>query len=86
MTKYKYIILILALSFVFSSCETDFDTIAEWKDITVVYGLLDQKNSVQYIKINKAFLGDGNALVYAQEPDSSNYGFPLTVLVEERDE
>lgn len=82
----KNIILFIITVFLFSSCETDFDTNAEWKDITVIYGLLDQKNSLQYLKINKAFLGEGNALIYAQEPDSSNYPYLLEVKIEEWDE
>lgn len=86
MDKFKSFILILFTGLIFGSCETDFDIIAEWKDITVVYGLLDQMDSVQYIKINKAFLGEGNALTFAQEYDSINYSFPLNVWIEEINE
>lgn len=71
---------------IFLSCETDFETNAEWKDISVVYGLLDQRDSVQYLKINKAFLGEGDALMFAKEEDSINYPFPLNVWIEEWDE
>ncbi len=67
----------------YSACKTDFNPNASWKDITIVYGLLSQNDSVHYIKINKAFLGQGNELVMAQNPDSSNYGNNLTVWVEE---
>jgi hypothetical protein len=69
-----------------NSCETDFDTTTDWEDITVVYGIIDQNDSMQYIKINKAFLGEGNVLKFAQEYDSSNYPFPLKALLEEYDE
>jgi hypothetical protein len=79
------ILLIISLLFIYS-CETDFDTAADWEDITVVYGLLDQKEATQFIKINKAFLGEGNALIYAQEPDSINYPNPLSVKIEEWNE
>lgn len=85
--KFKNIIYLLFIGLLFIySCETDFDTTTEWKDITVVYGLLDQKEPAQFIKINKAFLGEGNALIYAQEADSFNYPNPLTVKVEEWNE
>src|SRR5256885_621227 len=64
----------ILLPFVFiNSCKTDFDIIAPYKETTVVYGLLDPAANVQYIKINKAFLGEGNALVMAQQRDSTNY-------------
>ena len=58
---------------VFSSCETDFDVNAEWDDVTVVYGLLDPNNEIQLIKINKAFIGAGDAIQMASVSDSVNY-------------
>ncbi|MBE9492334.1 MAG: hypothetical protein IMY70_05570, partial [Bacteroidetes bacterium] len=60
----------------------DFDTTADWEDITVVYGIIDQNDSMQYIKINKAFLGEGNVLQFAQVYDSSNYTFDMKVWLE----
>jgi hypothetical protein len=80
----RNILLFVSLSLFFISCETDFETNADWKDITVVYGLLDQRDSVQYIKINKAFLGEGDALLFAKENDSINYDV-LKVWIEEWD-
>jgi len=56
-----------------SSCSTDFEVNAPYKEITVVYGLLNQNESEQFIKINKAFLGEEDAYVMAQSPDSINY-------------
>ena len=57
----------------FSSCETDFDVNAQWEDVTIVYGLIDPNIEDQLIKINKAFLGQGDALQMASIADSSNY-------------
>ncbi len=68
----------------FNACETDFDVTAEWKDITVVYGLISQNDSLHYVKINKAFLGEGNALTYAQEADSASYLNNLEVRIIEK--
>lgn len=73
----------ILLSTLLSSCETDFDVSADWKDITIVYGLLNQDDSVHYLKINKAFLGNGNALEYAQIADSSSYFDNLEVFITE---
>ena len=78
-TNLLYIIL---FGLLFSACETDFDLTAEYKDITVVYGLLNQ-DSVTYLKINKAFLGEGDALIMAKIEDSSNYAEMLDVKIEE---
>jgi hypothetical protein len=67
----------------FYACETDFDTTAPYKDITIIYGLLDSKDSMQYIKINKAYLAENNVISYAAMEDSNSYPFPLDVWVEE---
>lgn len=72
MKKISVLLAFIVLAF-FSGCETDFDVNAKWKDITIVYGLLNQNDTIHYIKINKAFLGSGNALEMAQIPDSSLY-------------
>lgn len=65
------------------ACQDDFDITAGWEDITVVYGLLNQKETDHYIKINRAFLGDGDALIMAAERDSSTYSQKLDVWMEE---
>ena len=56
MKKY-YSLLILALAlFNLASCNKKLEVNADWKDVTVVYGLLDQTDSVHYVKVTKAFL------------------------------
>ena len=69
--------LILPLLF---SCETDFDVNANWKDVTIVYGLIDPNNEDQLIKINKAYLGQGDAIQMASISDSTNYA-PSNLIV-----
>ncbi|MCS6981428.1 MAG: hypothetical protein N2110_04615 [Flavobacteriales bacterium] len=62
---------ILALALASSiGCNNQVDLTAPYQVVTVVYGLLNQKDSAQYIRIQKAFLTNGNALVAAQVPDS----------------
>ena len=56
-----------------TACSTELDINEPYKDITIVYGLLNQKDSVHFVKVNKAFLGTGNALDLAQVRDSSEY-------------
>ncbi|MDD5695876.1 MAG: hypothetical protein PHD61_11310 [Bacteroidales bacterium] len=79
----KKVILILSSILALMSCSTEVDLIGDYEDITIVYGLLNQTDSISYLKINKAFLGDGNALIMAQEPDSSSYRNNLTVVLDE---
>ncbi|HIL66557.1 MAG TPA: DUF4249 family protein [Flavobacteriales bacterium] len=69
----KIAIFLLLISAFFMACETDFEVNASWKEVTVVYGLLDQSQPQQYIKINKAYLGEGDALQMASVADSVNY-------------
>lgn len=79
----KKILYLASIIVLFSCCKTDFNINGEWKDITVVYGILSQNNTTHYVKINKAFLGEGNALTMAQIPDSSSYGDNIEVTIEE---
>ena len=72
-TLYDFHCLFFFFIILFSSCETDFDVNAEWEDVTIVYGLIDPNIEDQLIKINKAFLGQGDALQMASIADSSNY-------------
>jgi hypothetical protein len=65
--------LAVASSILFTSCSNDIDLLDEYKPITVVYGLLNPQENVQYVKVNKAFLGEGNALLMARQSDSINY-------------
>ena len=70
----KKIYLIFSLfAIVFAACETDFDVNSNWEETTVVFGLLDAAKDIQFIKINKAFLGDADADFMAGFSDSVNY-------------
>ena len=83
MMKIKNTLLIsfLSLFLFFAACETDFDINADWKEITIVYGLLNQNDTTHYFRINKAFLG-GNALEVAKIEDSSSYKNALEIVLE----
>lgn len=65
---------LLSIPLLAGGCSTELEVNAPYEGHTVVYGLLNQRDSVQFIKINKSFLGDGSALGYAQIPDSNEYG------------
>nr|MBC8147620.1 DUF4249 family protein [Bacteroidota bacterium] len=73
-----YILFLIAISS-FYSCETDFDMNADYKDITVVYGLLNQTETTHYVKINRAFLGEDNTIALAHDPQAISYGDFLEV-------
>lgn len=86
MKKYFSFVIVIVILVFANSCETDFTTIAPYEDITIVYGILDSKEAVQYVKINKAFLSETDVLTYALEPDSNQYLYKLEVAIEERSE
>lgn len=65
------------------SCEEDFEIIAPYKNITVVYGLLDLGEDTSFIRINKAFLGEGDVFEMVQIADSSVYKTGLQAVLEE---
>lgn len=65
--------LIIIFVIIINSCRTDFDVNAEWKDITIVYGLLNPYADTQYVKINKCFLGEASAYDMAAISDSVLY-------------
>ena len=71
-------LLIISL-FLSVGCSTDFDMYAEYKDVTIVYGIADISQDTTWVKITKAYTGPGNALLMAQNPDSSNYSYKLDV-------
>jgi hypothetical protein len=79
MTRYFLAIIPIAFILFFSACSTEVDNYAEYKDITIVYGILETGVDTTFIKITKAFLGPGNALLFARNPDSSNYAGKLNV-------
>lgn len=70
--KYLGLIIgIFALIFTFSSCETDFDLNAPYEKTAVIFGFLDVSADTQYVRIQKTFLGEGDAFEFALVEDSS---------------
>jgi len=69
----RIFIILSAFAVLFTACETDFEVNADWEETIVVYGLLDASADTQYIKINKAYLGEGDAIMMAQYSDSINF-------------
>ena len=82
MHKIRFVLLFFVGVLLSVSCSNELEVNADWKDITVVYGILDQNDSVHYLKITKAFLGPGDALSFAKIADSSNYPVKLDVRLE----
>lgn len=81
--RHSVIALLFILGLGTTSCENDFEINADWKETIIIYGLLDPLDSVQQIKINKAFLNtSGSAYEVAQNPDSLYLDSTLATLTE----
>lgn len=67
--KRLYFLLCLPLLALFFSCTTDIDLYADYKQVPIIYGLLDATADTNYIKITRAFYVEGDAYQVALNPD-----------------
>ena len=81
MNKLQRLLFILISIFLINGCSNDVDINASYQQIIVVYGVLDPIQDTTFIKVNKAFLGEENALIMAQVPDSSEFIEKLDVRI-----
>jgi len=85
----RYVIGLVALLTIFSSCETDFDLTGDYQERALIYGLIDplDNGNGHLFRIQKAFLGQESAFVMALNADSSYFKYEdLFVEVIEYDE
>ena len=78
----KTVISFLSALILLISCSTDFELNAPYKTIPIVYGLLDQSQDTQFVKINRSFLGYGNNVNYAAINDCTEFNNVIAVLEE----
>lgn len=79
------VLIISIVSIFFTACETDFDVGANWKEITVVYGILNPNESNHFVRIQKAFLDEEtSALQIAAVNDSLFHKQILNVKLNEK--
>jgi len=78
-------LLLLACTASFLSCSTRVDLYSDYKDIPVIYGIIDINADTNFIKITKAFCGTNDDPIDATEAalvyDSSNYSEKLDVYI-----
>lgn len=77
MKKLQYIVFGLLLAT--AGCKTDFEVSGDYRELAVVYGLLDPQDNPNnggnghYIRIQRSFLGELDAAIMAANPDSSYF-------------
>ena len=69
----KLIIIFAAITILFNSCKNELNILAPYKETVSVYALLNPTAARQYVRINKIYLGEGNAYTMATVNDSINY-------------
>lgn len=67
-------VLLIALAGIITSCDNTVNINDDYKEITIVYGLLDHSETTHYIKVTKAFLSESNIYLAAKDPEMSQYG------------
>lgn len=67
-------ILFLAISIlILAACTTKFSVNGEYDETPIVHMLLDPNDEFHFLKLNKTFLGDGNANDFAMVADSAYF-------------
>ncbi len=72
-------IFLLSVILFTGGCKQDFDITAPYKEIPVVYALLNAKETTHYVRIQKGYLIDGDAYAGAAAGDSIYYTDSLKV-------
>ena len=70
---FKRTLLLTVVSLLMLRCSNKLEILAPYKESVAVYGLINQNDTAQYIRVQRVFLGEGNALTMAQNPDSCYY-------------
>ncbi len=87
MIKLRFFAALLAGAFLLNSCSNDFELTSEWKEIPVVFAILNPSDEFHYVRIEKAFLDpERNALEVAQIADSLYYPEgAISVFIKQKD-
>lgn len=83
---FRKLIYTVLLFLLLSNCQNDLELLAPYQDIPVVYCILNQNDSIHYLRLEKSFAGPMNAYEMALEPDSIYYKQAKVLLEEWKDE
>ncbi len=87
MKKHILYFSMLACMAFFGACTTRVDLYADYKDIPVIYGLLDASQDTNFVRINRAFSSNNDHPINANEvaliADSCNYPGKLRAYIVE---
>ena len=83
----RFIIVLSTFTACFYSCSSKVDLYADYKDVTIVYAMLNPRADTNYVKITRAFCGTNDNPINANDvaliADSSNYPGKLDARITE---
>ena len=85
MKNIRFILIFIMFISVLVSCSTDVDMYADYKDVAIIYAMLNPRADTNYVKVTRAFCGTNDNHIDANEVamiyDSSNYPGKLDVRI-----
>jgi hypothetical protein len=83
----RFSLISIAILLTCTACKNDLKLNAPYKEVPSIYAILNPQDNIQLIRINKVFLGEGDANQMAQIADSINYqAGDLTVSIQRANE
>lgn len=82
MKKIFFSLFAVAATLSLFSCSEKFKVAAPYKDITVIYGFLDIRDTAHYIRIQKAFLDENKSAISMAQTSDSNFFSNINVRIE----
>ncbi|MBR9859726.1 hypothetical protein GYB22_03060 [bacterium] len=82
MQKPIYVFLLIStISMLFPACENELDVTADWKEIAIVYALINPTDEVNYVRIQRAYLDEKTAALEFSDITDSLYFDTLDVKI-----
>lgn len=81
-TMYKIWIFLFASCVLISACSNDVDINDDWQEQAVIYALLDPTDSIQEVRVQKTFLGQGDVYEMSTINDSIYYTDSIQVSIQ----
>lgn len=73
MKKFYFALSLVLILFTLAACEAEFSPEGDYSEQMMVYCLLDKNSDTTFVRIERCFLGKGNAVEYASNKDSIYY-------------
>ncbi|MCQ2298142.1 MAG: hypothetical protein MJZ51_05940 [Bacteroidales bacterium] len=73
MKKIRNILFLALAALQLTSCKVEFTPNADWKEVPVVYCVLNQDDDTTWVRIQRCYLSQDNLYSYTQVEDSTNY-------------